>query len=96
MTSERPSEVLSESSLHNSSVEPSEGHVEVWSAPFSTKPPEASSERDIWKDWVDPGVWHLLGEEPIVEEPGIEGRLENCFVPWHLRNVCSCTGGKLW
>ena len=96
LTSERHSKVLSESPLYNSSVEPSEGHVELWSAPSSTKLPEPISEREIWKGWVDPGVWHLLGEEPIVEEPGIEGRLENCFLPWRLENVCSCTGGKLY
>ena len=91
LTSERPSQVLSERPSYNLSVGPSEGHVKLWSAPSFTELPEASSEREIWKDWVDPGLWNLLDQESTAEEPGIEGRLENCFVPWHMENFCSCT-----
>ena len=94
-TSERVSEVLSDRPSYNSSAEPTQGHVKHWSAPSSAKPPEASSEREIWQDWVDPGFWNLLGKESTVEEPGIEGSLEYCFLPWHLENICSCTGGEI-
>ena len=92
-TSERPSEVSHEKPSYNSSVRPSEGHVKLQSAPFSAKPSGASSEKEIWKQWLDPGLWNLLGQESTDEEPGIEGRVANCFVPWRLGNVCSCTGG---